>query len=65
MHRCRRIEAFSEALVSRQAGEPRWRGTPNRFSAPPFSRLDELLPDRWKELQESAGRGDRCRARRP
>jgi transposase len=27
----------------------------DRISTHPFSRLDELLPDRWKELRESAG----------
>jgi hypothetical protein len=28
-------------------------GTPNRFSAHPYSRLDELLPDRWHELRKA------------
>jgi len=27
----------------------------DRISTHPYSRLDELLPDRWKELRESAG----------
>ena len=44
--------------VSRQGGEPRWKGTPKRFSTHPSSRLDELLPDRWKALRESAESGD-------
>lgn len=27
----------------------------DRIGTPPYSRIDELLPDRWKELRESAG----------
>ena len=27
----------------------------DRISTHPFSRLDELLPDQWKKLRESAG----------